>query len=175
MAFLQNQEEPKGPKGCDPKDSPQYPSAKAMHDLAYPNGEPNKNPPPIGTVPTALTEYLRIVAGISTNNMTSILTAIAITDATAHQFLNQTKIASISNFRSKLGILSPSPSTGAYPMVDLCSHCKKATPTRWFIGPTNDPEDTLTAPLLQQCYTQYIANSQKRLDPARGELQEPRR
>ncbi|KAJ1474606.1 hypothetical protein T484DRAFT_3248212 [Baffinella frigidus] len=108
-----------------PVDSPQYPSAKTMHDLAYPNGEPNKTPLPIGTVPTALTEYLRIVAGISKNNMTPILTAIATTDAYAHQFLNQTKIASISNFRSNLGILSPSPSTGAFPPVDLCSHCKK--------------------------------------------------
>mmetsp|Transcript_71466 Transcript_71466/g.163785 ORF Transcript_71466/g.163785 Transcript_71466/m.163785 type:complete len:367 (+) Transcript_71466:3761-4861(+) len=124
-----------------PMDSPEYPSANAMHDLAYPNGKPNKTPLPIGTIPTALAEYLRIIAGISTINMTTILTAIATTDAYAHQFLNQTKIASISNFRSNLGILSPSPSTGAFPPVDLCSHCTKATPTRWFIGPTNDPED----------------------------------
>mmetsp|Transcript_5914 Transcript_5914/g.14092 ORF Transcript_5914/g.14092 Transcript_5914/m.14092 type:complete len:518 (+) Transcript_5914:412-1965(+) len=34
------------------------------------------------------------------------------------------------------------------------------------------PRRSLTAPLLQQCYTQYIHNSQKRLDPARGELVE---
>jgi hypothetical protein len=38
----------------------------------------------MGTIPTALAEYLRIVAGITTTNMAPTLAAIAITDATAH-------------------------------------------------------------------------------------------
>ena len=155
-----------------PLNSLQYPSAKILHDLAYPNGEPNKQPIPIGTIPTALAEYLTIVAGITAKNMAPILATIATTDAAAHQFLNQTKLAAISDFRSNKGIPSPSPSTGAFSPVDLCSHCQKATSTRWFSGHPNDDEDILTAPLLQQCYTHYINNSQKRLDPARGHLVE---
>ena len=155
-----------------PLDSPQYSSAKSLHDLAYPNGKPNKQPRPIGTISTALAEYLTIVAGITTANMTPILAAIATTDAYAHQFLNLTKLAAISNFRSNIGIPSPSPSTGAFPSVDLCSHCQKATPTRWFIGSPSDDEDILTAPFLQQCYTHYINHSKTRLNPARGDLVE---
>ena len=138
---------------------------KALHDLAYTNGEPNNHPLPIGPIPTALIYYLTIVVGITTTNMAPTLTAIATTDAYAHQFLNQTKLAAISNFRSNIGIPSPSPSTGAYPTVDLCSHCQKATPTRWFIGRPSDDEDFLTESLLQQCYTNYIKKITKTTKP----------
>ena len=142
-----------------------------MYDLAYSNGEPNKQLIPIGIIAIALAEYLTIVAGITTS-MTPILAAIATTDACAHQFLNLTKLAAIFNFRSNIGIPSPSPSTGAFPPVDLCSHCQKATPTRWFLGRPSDDEDIFTAPLLQRCYIHYINLSKTRIDPVRGDLVE---
>ena len=139
----------------------------------------NKNPLPIGTIPTALAEYLTIVTGISPEHIMPILAAIAATDARAHQSLNVTKTQALSLFRSKLGIACPSPITGSFPQVDPCECCKQATPTRWFIGPTEHQSELyvgpmplihhLTKTLLTKCFTNYVKKSPNRLDPERGD------
>ena len=111
-----------------------------------------------------------------------MLASIALTDAHAHQSLNLTKTPALSHFRSNIGIACPSPTTGSFPHVDPCDCCNQATPTRWFIRPTEHQSKlfvgpmplthNLTTTLLEKCFTTYVKKSPSRLNPSRGDLVE---
>jgi hypothetical protein len=114
--------------------------------------------------------YLTTVAEVPEGNLAFTLAAIGVADILAHQFLIITKTIALSDLRSKIGIPCPSLSTGIFPPMSLCDHCEHAVPTRWHIGNTTNTADHLTSPLLDRCYTRYIARSPHRLTTKRGEL-----